>query len=51
LGTSNEFTLAVGFTSGYCRITTSGAASCSGAAAACSKAAHEAGCKGVSDAR
>jgi len=25
-GTSNEFTLAVGFTSGYCRITTTGAA-------------------------
>ena len=49
-GTSNEFTLAVGFTSGYCRITTSGAARAV-RAAACSKAAQNAGCQGVSDAR
>ena len=49
-GTSNEFTLATGFTSGYCRITTSGAARAV-RAAACSKAAQNAGCQGVSDAR
>ena len=49
-GTSNEFTLVVGFTSGYCRITTTGAARAV-RAAACSKAAQNAGCQGVSDAR
>ena len=49
-GTSNEVTLAVGFTSGYCRITTTGAARAV-RAAACSKAAQNTGCQGVSDAR
>ena len=49
-GTSNEFTLATGFTSGYCRITTAGAARAV-RAAACSKAVQNAGCQGVSDAR
>ena len=49
-GTSNAFTLAVGFSSGYCRITTSGAARAV-RAQACSKAAQNAGCQGVSDAR
>ena len=49
-GTSNQFTLAVGFTSGYCRVTVSGRAG-TVRAAACSKAAQNAGCQGVSEAR
>ena len=49
-GTSNEFTMAVGFTSGYCRITVAGLAR-TVRAAACSKSAQNAGCQGVSDAR
>jgi hypothetical protein len=50
IGTSNEFTLQVGFTSGYCRFTTSGPAR-GVRAAACSKAAQSGGCQGVTEAR
>jgi hypothetical protein len=49
-GTSNEFTLSVGYTSGYCRVTVDGS-SRSVRAAACSKAAQNTGCQGVSEAR
>lgn len=49
-GTGNEFTLAVGFTSGYCRVTFTGPATAV-RAAACSKAAQNGGCQGVSEAR
>jgi hypothetical protein len=49
-GTSNEITLAVGFTSGYCRVTVAGPAR-TVRAAACSKAAQNAACQGVSEAR
>jgi hypothetical protein len=49
-GTGNEFTLPVGFTSGYCRVSFTGPATAV-RAAACSKAAQEGGCQGVSEAR
>ncbi len=49
-GTSNELTLAVGFTSGYCRVSFAGPPTAV-RAAACSKAAQNGGCQGVSEAR
>ena len=49
-GTANEFTLPVGFTSGYCRVGFTGPATAV-RAAACSKAAQNGGCQGVSEAR
>jgi hypothetical protein len=49
-GSSNEFTLSVGFTSAYCKVTHSGNAG-SVRAAACAKAAQNAGCQAASEAR
>jgi hypothetical protein len=48
-GTSNEYTLSVGFSSAYCKVTHSKDGTVR--AAACAKAAQNEGCQGVSEAR
>jgi hypothetical protein len=48
-GTTNEFTLTVGFSSAYCRVTHTKGGTVR--AAACAKALQNEGCQGVSEAR
>ena len=48
-GTSNDYTVSVGFTSAYCKVTHSKDGTVR--AAACAKAVQNEGCQGVSEAR